>query len=187
MWALSNRADPRARALADRHYNRQKPGTPQFMPPGSCVVFRTLDDRAVWGTSWPTPAYVKHAWAGAWVNSIFRNERAGLSSTLIREAVAATRYLYGPVPSLGMVTFVDSEKVRHKRDPGRCYLRAGFHPAQCPVHTTAEKTCAACAHRTVGGLLAFQMLAADMPPPSAPLGYTLMWRFTDTASTEGGR
>lgn len=27
LWKKSNRADPKARAVADRHYNRQKPGT----------------------------------------------------------------------------------------------------------------------------------------------------------------
>ena len=37
-WRLSHRADPEARVLADRHYNRQKPGTPQFVPPGRCLV-----------------------------------------------------------------------------------------------------------------------------------------------------
>lgn len=36
-WCTSNRADPAAARLADRHYNRQKPGTPQFVPTGSCV------------------------------------------------------------------------------------------------------------------------------------------------------
>jgi hypothetical protein len=35
--ALSHRADHRALPLADRHYNRQKPGTPQFVPPGRCM------------------------------------------------------------------------------------------------------------------------------------------------------
>jgi hypothetical protein len=32
-WRMSHRADPLALPLADRHYNRQKPGSPQFMPP----------------------------------------------------------------------------------------------------------------------------------------------------------
>ena len=39
-WSLSWRADPRAAAIADRHYNRQKPGADQFVPPGRCVVLR---------------------------------------------------------------------------------------------------------------------------------------------------
>ena len=146
VWQLSNRFDPRALPLADRHYNRQKVGSPQFVPPGRCLVLLAENENALWVTSWPFAQYVKHAWAGAWVNSLFRNEGAGLSSDLIREAVAKTCGVWFP-PDLGMITFVDSSKVRRKRDPGRCYLKAGFrHVGQ-----------------TKGGLLAFQMLPQDMP------------------------
>lgn len=42
IWQLSDRADPEARRIADRHYNRQKPGTPQFVPPGRCLVLKAL-------------------------------------------------------------------------------------------------------------------------------------------------
>lgn len=125
-WKLSDRADPAGADIADRHYNRQHPGSPQFVPPGRCFVLLATTGPALWVTSWPFAEYVKHAWAGAWINSCFRNENAGLSSELIREAVAATRWKWPDVPALGMVTFVDASKVRHKRDPGRCYLRAGF-------------------------------------------------------------
>jgi hypothetical protein len=104
-------------------------------------------------TSWPLADYVKHAWAGAWINSTFRNEGAGLSSELIREAVAATRWYYGDPPTLGMVTFVDALQVRHKRDPGRCYLRAGFKRVGM----------------TKGGLIALQLCPSDMPEPEGPL------------------
>ena len=157
IWQLSNRADKVAVALADKHYNRQKPGTPQFVPPGRCWVFTSICGRAVWTTSWPFAEFTKHAWAGAWVNSIFRNEGAGLSSALILEAIAATRYLWPEVPELGMITFVDAGKVRKKRDPGRCYIRAGFK------HVGETK----------GGLLTFQMLPAEMPGPECPFGLLL--------------
>src|SRR5207245_4852600 len=115
-WRMSHRADPLAVEIADRHYNRQKPGTPQFVPPGSCLVLWTPG--AAWTTSWPIARYVKHRWAGAWVNSLFRKECAGVASEFIREAVAATRAFYGDPPPLGMVSFMDADKVRHKRDPG---------------------------------------------------------------------
>lgn len=150
-WNLSHRADPRAVALADRHYNRQKPGTPQFVPPGRCVVLLTPPATALWVTSWPFAEFTKHAWAGAWVNSLFRNEAPDLhiSSGLILEAVAVTRGIWGDPPPLGIITFVDADRVRHKRDPGRCYRRAGFsHVGE-----------------TEGGLLAFQLLPDAMPPP----------------------
>lgn len=146
---MSHRADLPARLLADRHYNRQKVGTPQFMPTGSCVVFLTECGRAVWGTSAPFAEHVKHAWAGAWVNSIFRNEGAGLSSELIREAVAATLAHYGDPPALGMVTFVDAGKVRSKRVPGWCYRQAGFEHVGF----------------TEGGLWAWRLRPERMPPP----------------------
>lgn len=156
IWRASHRADPAALILADRHYNRQKIGSPQFVPPGRCVVLLAECGRALWVTSWPFAQYVRHAWAGAWVNSCFRNEGAGLSSDLIRQAVAATRSVWEP-PPLGLVTFVDAAKTRRKRDPGRCYRRAGFE------HVGFTK----------GGLWAFQMLPADMPAaqpiPETPL------------------
>lgn len=155
-WSLSWRADPRAAALADRHYTRQSPGSPQFVPPGRCLVLTT--PTALWVTSWPFAEYVRHAWAGAWICSLFRNEGDALSSDLIRAAVAATRWQWPDVPDLGMVTFVDADKVRRKRDPGRCYLRAGFERVG----------------ETAGGLIALQMLPAAMPEPCAPAGAQLV-------------
>jgi len=125
-WRLSWRADPVAAALADRHYNRQAPGAAQFVPPGACLVLRSADRSAVWVTSWPLAAYVQHEWAGAWVNSLFRNEGSHLSSDLIRHAVAHTRAHWPGVPALGIVSFVDPEKTRDKEVPGWCYRRAGW-------------------------------------------------------------
>ena len=55
---------------------------------------------------------------------IFRNTGTSLSSELIREAVAITAVKWGIA---AFITYVAIEKVRHKRDPGRCYLKAGFH------------------------------------------------------------
>lgn len=148
-WEESFKADPRALPLADRHYNRQKVGSPQFMPPGKTHVLLTPDADALWGSSWPKAEYVRHAWAGAWICSVFRNESPHRASELILEAVAATRAVWGEPPPLGMVTFVDARKVRHKRDPGRCYVRAGFERVG----------------KTKGGLLAFQLIPERMPAP----------------------
>lgn len=147
-WTQSHRAEPRSCALADRHYSRQKVGSPQFVPPGRCLVLRH-DDDALWVSSWPLAEFVRHAWPGAWVNSLFRNESERLASELIREAVAHTRSVWPETPPLGMVAMVDPAKVRHKRDPGRCYLRAGF------VH----------AGWTKGGLRVLQMWPDAMPNP----------------------
>ncbi|MDM4721141.1 hypothetical protein QTQ03_16610 [Micromonospora sp. WMMA1363] len=88
------------------------------------------------------------------MNSLFRREPEceHLASDLIAAAVAATRAQWPDVPPLGMVTFVDPAQTRRKRDPGRCYRRAGFLPVGW----------------TKGGLLALRMLPADMPDPLEP-------------------
>jgi hypothetical protein len=150
-WLLSHRADTRALPLADRHYNRRKIGSPQFVPPGRCLVLLSDCERALWVTSWPFAEYVKHAWAGAWVNSLFRSESAGIASELILQAIAVTRSIWEP-PELGMITFVDpkhvaAKKVRGQSVHGYCYLKAGFK------HVGYTK----------GGLWAWQMLPHEMP------------------------
>lgn len=152
-WLMSHRADPRALAIADRHYNRQKIGSPQFVPPGRCLVLLTEAADALWVTSWPFAEFTKHAWAGAWMNSCFRNEGPTLSSELIAEAVSATRTHYGTPPPLGFVTFVDADKTKRKRDPGRCYRRAGWN------HVGFTK----------GGLWALQLSPERMPEPEPAL------------------
>lgn len=155
-WHLSFRADPRALPLANAHYNRQSPDSAQFVPPGGCIVLLTEQADALWISSRPKATFVQHAWAGAWMNTTFRNESPCLSSLLILQAVAATRAAWPDVPSLGMVTFVDAAKVRRKRDPGRCYRRAGFEHVGF----------------TQGGLWAFQLLPDRMPLANNAIGST---------------
>lgn len=155
-WCLSHRADPAAKRLADRHYNRQNPDAAGFVPPGSCLVLLSDCGRAFWVTSAPYAEYVRHAWAGAWVCSAFRSEGAGVASALIRQAVAATRAYYGDPPVLGMVTFVDRDcvrptMVRGRRVWGWTYRKAGFLEVG----------------ETKGGLLALQLLPEAMPAPMA--------------------
>lgn len=158
-WRETWRADPRAARIADRHYSRKTPGSPQFTPPGRVMVL--LRDDALWVSSWPYAEYVLHQWAGAILCSLFRNEGPVLSSTLIRDAMAATRWKWPDLPPQGMVTFIDAAKVRRKRDPGRCFRRAGF----TPVGTTKS------------GLLALRILPADWPPARAPIGAPLALPF----------
>lgn len=164
-WMLSDRADAQVVPVADRHYNRQKVGAPQFAPPGSCLVLKTTGATAFWITSWPFAEYVKHAWPGAWICSAFRNEAPQLhqSSSLIRDAVAVTRHFYGEPHALGMVTFIDPSKTRRKRDPGRCFRRAGFIPANPPM--------------TKGGLVALQLWPRDMPDPEPCIGMSGLLEF----------
>jgi hypothetical protein len=155
IWRLSYRSDPDARQYADRHYSRQKIGADGFVPPGRCLVL--VAEGAYWVTSWPFAEYVKHRWPGAWICSAFRREpqcQGPIASEMIRQAVAATREKWPETPALGMVTFVNRYKVAHKRDPGRCFLRAGFKPDG----------------ETVGGLLAFRLRPEDMPDAEKPMG-----------------
>lgn len=152
VWHLSHRADPIARDIADRHYNRQKIGSPQFVPPGRCCVFVTKNKKAFWVTSWPFAQYVKHRWAGAWVCSAFRSEGAGKASELIHLALAATRAVYPDPPLFGMITFIDRKKVkptmvRGVATWGWTYMQAGFRPVG----------------ETKGGLLAMQMFQNEIP------------------------
>lgn len=161
-WQITNRADPEANRIAKRHYTCQSPESSQFMPPGSCLVLKVSPGLAVWGTSWPQAEFVKHAWAGAWVCSIFRSEGAGVASDLIREAVAATLWFYGDPPALGMVTFIDRAKVRPIKRRGRdvwgyTYQLAGFEPVG----------------ETQGGLMALQLTPDRMPEAESPLGVTM--------------
>lgn len=172
IWEASWRTDPEARVVADRHYNRQSPGAPDFVPPGRCLVLKARDKRAFWITSWPFAEYVKHEWAGAWVCSAFRNEnsrscgRRLLASEMIRAAVAATLWHWTNPPKIwaedgrgwgghvAMVTFVNAAKVRRSRTPGRCFIKAGFRPIGF----------------TKGGLVALGIDVDDLPEPSAAAG-----------------
>lgn len=166
-WSSSNRADPVARAIADRHYNRQAVGSEQFVPPGRCCVFVEETARAFWVTSWPFPQYVKHDWPGAWICSAFRSEEAGESIELVRQALAATRAALGEPPALGLITFIDHRKVRPtlmRNHPtwGWIWVKAGFRYVG----------------QTKAGLLTFQIQPSDMPPPMPakqrlPLGLPL--------------
>ncbi len=151
-WHLSNRADPRALPLADRHYSRQRPGTPQFVRNGSSLVLLTAEASALWVSVWQ--AYTRHRWPGVWECSLFRNESPHLSSELIREAMAATLFMWGRPPALGFLTTIDASKVRPKRDPGRCFLRAGYLRAG---HTGSGKLVLLCP-------------VASLPAPAQPFG-----------------
>ena len=156
MWHLSHRCDPPARALADKHYNRQSIGADNFVPPGRCLVLKTKPTDAFWVTSWPFAEYVRHAWGGAWMCSAFRREPEcpHRASDLITAAVAATRWNWPDVPELGMVTFVNRDKTKPKKDPGYCYLMAGFKPCG----------------ETEGGLVALQLTPDAMPRAEMPMG-----------------
>lgn len=163
-WRMSRRFDQEARKIADRHYSRQKVGAPDFVGNVKPLVLLAPVDghaRALWVSAWQT--YVRHEWVNAWQCTLFRNEGAGLSSELITEAVAATRWCWGGMPENGFVTFVDSDKTKAKRHPGYCYRMAGWIEVG----------------RTKGGLVVLRLEPAQMPEPEAPHGGQILL-FGDT-------
>jgi hypothetical protein len=156
-WFFSDSCDPKARRIADKHYSRQKPGAARFVKPGSCLVLLNREINALWVTSNCIAEYVRHDWRGAWENSLFKNDSGMLASDLIKEAVSATKFYYGAPPALGIISFVNPEKVpgiwrRGKKIYGYCYLKAGWN------HVGFTK----------GGLWVWQQLPDEMPPPVKP-------------------
>lgn len=127
IWARVTKFEPRAAALADRHYNRRKVGSPQFMPPGETMVLLSADELAVFGWWRPHPRSGLRAMNGrdGWTCTIFRNEGHALSSAMILEAeyhLADKASGCGPD---GLMTYVDLRKVR-SRNPGYCFRCAGY-------------------------------------------------------------
>lgn len=124
-WVQVRRTHDSARELADRHYSRQTIGAEGFMPPGRTFVLVSRCERALWGVV----ENKDPAGALRWRCSIFRNEGAGRSSALIVDATARTFDFWrarGELPATPLSTEIDPSKVKHKRDPGRCFRRAGW-------------------------------------------------------------
>lgn len=156
-WRESGSSDPAALRVVDGlgpfsrhgpHYSRRTPGSVTFTGVGREVVLVHESGRAVWSVLLQkTPSRVGSggsrgrdgaadaAAVWVWRNNVFRNLGAGLSSSLITSATAATYALwaqrYGRLPNPaelydgGLRTEVDTGKVR-SRNPGYCYQCAGW-------------------------------------------------------------
>lgn len=141
-WVTVTDGNETAFSLFLRHYSagRHQRKIRQFVGPGQKIVLLTPDARALFVWRREKPEYRLDGQLG--VNcAVFRNERssAGLSSDLIR---AADAIAWEKWPGERLFTFVAPKKVRHKRDPGRCFIKAGY------------KLCG----RTKSGLLIFERL-----------------------------
>lgn len=134
-WENVRRDDVRVRELADRHYSRQTIGAKDFMGPGRTFVLlaefcsrlpEANGTRAGWGVNDNLDPIGERRFRC----TIFRNETPWLSSFLIKAATTATlerwqrRYGWNGSPPLR--TEVDPSKTRRKRDPGRCFIKAGW-------------------------------------------------------------
>lgn len=131
VWTRRGRFDPAAVALADRHYSREKPGTPQVGGPGFLLVFVTPDERAAWISKRHAPEIFEGKRTRTTADGfrgyrcgLFRNESSHLASDLIRAAVALTESIWGPA-ELGWMTYIDTSKVASS-NPGYCFKRAGW-------------------------------------------------------------
>ena len=124
-WTVRRHTDGAACALADRHYSRRPSsvGSGKVGGPNRRLVLVTHDESAVWVTTWPQ---FPQDGMDAWRCSIFRNEGAGLSSSLIREAMDLTAELWSDGhPADGWSTYVDTRKVAGT-NPGYCFKLAGW-------------------------------------------------------------
>lgn len=132
-WLSVKRTDPRAFALYQRHYSANKNrryrryGNTNVTGPAATIVLLTQCGRALF-------VWIRNTvkrWDGQeGINcAVFRNEGAGLSSELIREAdeLAWSRW-----PSQRHWTYVDPQKTRRgrsKKSPaGKCFIEAGWSP-----------------------------------------------------------
>ena len=139
-WHRIDHKDPRALVMADRHYSRKSPGTPEFIPAGHKIVLMHFAEdgtpTALWVSHRPAPSanLTRPRFDGldVWDCSMFRVEqRTVLASDLIREAVAITKGLWAPLPADGFYTTINPRKVapikRRGRDVwGYCYIKAGW-------------------------------------------------------------
>lgn len=123
-WMVRNRFDKAAVALADRHYSRRpdKIGSNQLGGVGKALTLVTPCERGLWVTR-----YLLKPFDGldAWRCSYFRNEGAGLASSLIVSAMELTLERWGAPPPDGWVTWIDKRKIA-STNPGFCFKQAGW-------------------------------------------------------------
>lgn len=124
LWVAVKDGHPLGKVIFDRHYSRRhyQDGrkTMLYVGPGEKLVLIGRDGQSlfVWRK------FISEAKDQTGINcAVFRNEGPELSSSLVREAdaIADARW-----PGERHYTYVDAAKVRHKRDPGRCFLKAGW-------------------------------------------------------------
>ena len=122
-WVEVKDGNDTARALFDQHYSRyhyadgRKPLL--FVGPGEKLVLLWHDARAVF--VW-RKFISKDGQQG--VNcAVFRNVGAGRASDLIR---AAHMLAWERWPGERFYTYVNPRRVERKRQPGRCFLKAGW-------------------------------------------------------------
>lgn len=144
LWFRVDKFDERAVALVDGllpdgrvlapHYSRQTPGSDQVAPPGETLLLLAGDGLSVWVACHnyePGETDTRR-----WRCTVFRREGGVIASELVRAATAATYDYWRRVyawPGIPFETEIDPAAVRHKRDPGRCFLKAGWTAHRCTL------------------------------------------------------
>jgi hypothetical protein len=123
LWIETRDGDRSGLVMFRRHYSRyvyadgRQPKL--FVGPGFKLVLITpaADALFVWRKS------IQADGQDGLNCSVFRNEGKTLASDLIREAddIAFERW-----PGMRHFTYVNPAKIRHTRQPGRCFLKAGW-------------------------------------------------------------
>jgi hypothetical protein len=127
-WIPVKDGNDTGRAIFDNHYSRRhyrdgrKPKL--YVGPGEKIVLITPDAGAVfiWRKFKDDAIPPQHG-----VNcAAFRREFGSVvASKMIR---AAEHFAWERWPGERLYTYVDTKKTRHKRDPGRCFRKAGWKP-----------------------------------------------------------
>ena len=122
-WIEVKDGDVSGRAIFSRHYSKYhyKDGRNPalFVGPGFKIVLLTSDATALF--VWRKFKDLRNE---SGINcAIFRNEGIAKASDLIR---AADEIAWQRWPSERLYTYVHPGKVEHKRQPGRCFLKAGW-------------------------------------------------------------
>jgi len=118
------------RSLFHRHYSYRPYADGRdpalFVGPGEKMVLLTPDARAlfVWRK------FISGDGQEGVNCAIFRNENAGLSSDLIREA---ERFAWERWPGMRLFTYVNPRRIR-STNPGYCFLMAGWRKCGVTKH-----------------------------------------------------
>ena len=125
-WFAVKDGDPMLVDLFRRHYSSLKKSASVYRQhgisgQGESMALCTVSGDA--GFMWVRQSIRDDGQAG--INcTFFRNEGKELSSSLILEAEELALNKWPNETRL--FTYIDPRKVRHKRDPGRCYIKAGW-------------------------------------------------------------
>lgn len=148
---VSNRADYECAKVADRHYSRRTIGSAMFTGPGSDIVLRNATGTVLFVWVWHNHNGEQlERWdkETGYCCSLFRNESDRLASDIVREAEGFAVEKWGAGRAY---TYVDPSNVRASRQPGRCFIKAGW---------TRTRTTAA------GLIVLAKQLTSDKPKPA---------------------